>query len=98
MSEEKTVVIDCGDSLNISGVGDLYAKLLTALAEGLVITLNVSKIERIDAAALQMLYAFSKEAAEHGNPIDWSDASDAFCRGAQLLGLAPKMNIEDNKA
>ncbi len=98
MSDEKTVVIDCGDSLNIAGVGDLYAKLLTALADGQVIKLDVSRIERIDAAVLQMLYAFSKEAAEHGNPVDWSDASDAFCRGARLLGLAPKMNIEDNKA
>lgn len=98
MSDEKTVVIDCGDSLNIAGVGDLYAKLLTALADGQAIKPDVSKIERIDAAALQMLYAFSKEAEEHGNSIDWDDASNAFCRSAQLLGLAPKMNIEDNKA
>lgn len=98
MSDEETVVIDCGESLNIAGVGDLYAKLLKLLADGQAVKLDVSKIERIDAAALQMLYSFSKEAEEHGNAIDWSDASDAFCRNANLLGLAPKMNIEDNKA
>ena len=97
MSDEETAVIDCGDSLNIAGVGDLYAELLAALADGKAVKLDVSKIERIDAAALQMLYAFSGEAEEHGQPISWAQASEAFCRGAKLLGLAPKMNLDDNK-
>ena len=93
---EEAVVIDCGDALNIAGVGDLYAELLTLLAEGKPVAIDVSKIERIDAASLQMLYAFSKEAAEQGNPLGWDNPSEAFCSSVKLLGLAQMMGIADN--
>lgn len=89
-------VIECGDALGIADVGDLYAKLLTELAEGNSIRFNVSEIERIDAAALQMMYAYSKEAEKQGNTLEWQQPSEAFFRSAQLLGLATAMNIEDN--
>ena len=90
--QEETVVIECGESLNIAGVGDLYAELLALLAEGKQVAFNVSQVERIDAASLQMLYAFSKEAAEQGNPLAWDQPSDAFCSSVKLLGLEQMLN------
>ena len=96
MSEQETVKIDCGETLSIAGVGDLYAELLVLLAEGKTVQFDVNKLERIDGAALQILYAYSKEAASNGNPLIWEQPSEAFCRSARLLGLAQLLNIDDN--
>ncbi|MBL4638131.1 MAG: STAS domain-containing protein [Proteobacteria bacterium] len=96
MAETKTVEIGCGDALGIAEVADFYATLLTTLAEGGQVELDVSKLERIDAAALQMLYAFSKELVAHGSTLTWLSPSEAFCRSAKLLGLADLMNLTDN--
>lgn len=96
MSDKEITVIDCGDSLGIANVGDMYTRVLSNLAEGQLIQFNVSKIERIDAAAMQMIYAFSKEAAKHGHDLVWEDASEAFVHSAKILGLATLMNMTDN--
>lgn len=93
MSELEAVKIDCGDALSIADVGDLYADLLVSLAEGKTVQFDASKLERIDAAALQILYAYSKEAASNGSPLIWEQPSEAFYRSAELLGLAQLMNI-----
>ncbi|RKZ89484.1 MAG: hypothetical protein DRQ39_00635 [Gammaproteobacteria bacterium] len=96
MSDKETVKIDCGDALSIADVGDLYAELLVLLAEGKTVQFDASQLERVDAAALQVLYAYSKEAVSNGNPLIWDQASEAFCRSARLLGLAQLMNIDKN--
>ena len=94
MAEAK--VIDCGDALGISDVGDMYARILMELSEGVEIQFDVSQIERIDAAALQMIYAFSKEAVTNGKPLTWKEPSEAFIRSAKLLGMAELMKLDEN--
>jgi ABC-type transporter Mla MlaB component len=89
----KAKIIDCGDALGISGVGDLHTQILMELSEGHEIQFDVSQIERIDAAALQMIYAYSKE-----QTLEWNEPSEAFIRGAKLLGLAELMNLEGDSA
>ncbi|MFW5427251.1 MAG: lipid asymmetry maintenance protein MlaB [Methylophagaceae bacterium] len=85
----KAKVIECGDALGISGVGDLHTQILMELSEGYKIQFDVSQIERIDAAALQLIYAYSKE-----QTLEWNEPSEAFIRSAKLLGLAELMNLE----
>lgn len=96
MSDEGITVIDCNDVLEIASVADMYTRVLSHLAEGDFIQFNVSKIERIDTAAMQMIYAFSKEAGRHGHALLWEGASEAFIRSAKLLGVATLMNMTDN--
>lgn len=96
MSDNEATVIDCGDALGIAQVGDMYAHLLSELAEGHDVQFNVSNVERIDTAAIQMIYAFSKEAGKLGHALKWEGASEAFVRSARILGLATLMNMEDN--
>jgi len=96
MEDSDVTVIECGDALGIADVGDLYAELLIKLAEGHIVHFDVSQIERIDAAALQVLYAYSKEAEKQGHSLPWNSPSEAFIRSVNLLGLAERMNIEHN--
>jgi len=96
MAENDTIAIACGEALGIAEVADVYATLLAALAEGSSVDLDISQLERVDAAALQMLYAFSKERATQGSSLTWTAPSEAFSRSAKLLGLAELMNLENN--
>jgi len=93
MEDSEVTVIECGEALGIADVGDFYAKLLTELAEGHKVRFNVSDIERIDGAALQVMYAYAKEAEKHGQGLVWASPSEAFMRSVNLLGLAEGMNI-----
>jgi anti-anti-sigma regulatory factor len=96
MAETEVMEIDCGDAMGIADVGDMYAKLLAVLADGHQVKLDISKLERVDAAALQMIYALAKEMAAHGATLSWNSPSEAFIRGVKLLGLAQLINIDDN--
>lgn len=90
------VVIDCGETMMIAGVGDLYAQLLTYLAEGKTVLFDCSKIERIDTASLQILLAYAKEAQTRSAPLNWLNPSDTFVKSAAVLGLASKLNIQQS--
>tara|TARA_R110002050_G_scaffold268113_1_gene409976 strand:- start:25795 stop:26091 length:297 start_codon:yes stop_codon:yes gene_type:complete len=94
MSDEGITVIDCGDTFDMANVADMYMRMLSHLAEDDLIQFNVSKVERIDTAAMQMIYAFSKEATQQGHILRWEGASDVFVRTAELLGVATLMNTE----
>lgn len=95
MAENKTIAIACGEALGIAEVADVYATLLAALAEGSPVDLDISQLERVDAAALQMLYAFSKELATQGLSLTWTPPSEAFSRSIDLLGLAERMTLDN---
>lgn len=86
-------VIDCGDALGIAELDQLYTRLLKSLADNTPVSFDCSQIERIDAAALQMLFAFSQESAVHGHPIDWTGASETFIKNTRLLGLSEAMGL-----
>lgn len=88
----KAKIIECGDAIGISAVGDLQTQILMELSEGYEIQFDVSQIERIDAAALQLIYAYSKEQA-----LEWNNKpSEAFIRSAKLLGLAELINLDSD--
>jgi len=90
------IEIDCGENLSIADIGEFYGMILMAVAEGQSIKFNVSKIERIDGAALQLLYAYAKEELNKGNEVTWTQPSEAFIRSADLLGMLSVMNLEEH--
>jgi ABC-type transporter Mla MlaB component len=96
MSDQKITLIECGEVLAIANVADMYTKVLSHMADGYLVQFDVSRIERIDTAAIQMIYAFSKEAAKQGHALNWQDASETFIRNVKSIGLAAKMNLAEN--
>jgi len=89
-------VIDCGEMLTIADVGDLYGRLLTSLAEGKSVSLDCSKIERIDTAALQIVLAYAKQLESQSAALSWLEPSDTFIKNASLLGLASELKLASN--
>ncbi len=79
--------IACGDSLDISGVGELHRQLSKALKGGQAVTLDASQVQRADAAGVQLLAAFCSAARSRGVAVTWRQPSEAFGLSACLLGL-----------
>jgi len=55
--------------------------------------LDVSAIERVDAAAMQLLYAFVRERKERGGKVSWVGDSPSFFEAVRLLGLAALLDV-----
>lgn len=81
-------------ALEIADINALYRSLEQALCStASTLTLNAEGIERIDAASLQLLTIFCREAREQGYAIQWKKPSDVLQRSAQLVGLADRLGL-----
>jgi ABC-type transporter Mla MlaB component len=88
MMADNIIEIDCGESLTIAQVAEMYARLLTSLAEEQAVSIDISRIARIDTAAVQLLYSFQRDAKAQGIVIIWSDSSKVFCDAVDILGMS----------
>ncbi|WP_273152404.1 STAS domain-containing protein [Methylophaga thiooxydans] len=79
--------IEFGESLSIAQVGELYVQLLTSIADEKAINLDLSQIERVDTAAIQLLYSFQRDAVAQGLVIIWSNPSKVFCDAVDILDV-----------
>jgi len=58
--------------------------------------LDVSAIDRIDAAAMQLLYVFVRERKTRGGKVTWVGESPSFTEAVTLLGLASHLDVPKN--
>jgi ABC-type transporter Mla MlaB component len=79
--------IACAEQLTISHCADIYAQLHLAMTEGQAVSIDISQVERVDTAAVQLLYGFQREAKAQGLVTIWSQASKVFCDAVDILGL-----------
>ena len=56
------------------------------------------QVERVDAAAMQLLLGFYLFAIGAGKKVIWDKPSDAFCNAVDLLGLKDIINISSVSA
>lgn len=91
-STEETLV-ECEDSLDVSVLTDFKALLSQAMEQKLPVVLDGSRIERIDAAALQLIHSFFISASNAKLSVCWRSPSDELCNAARLTGLTEAMNL-----
>ena len=60
------------------------------------IQVDVSKVEHIDTAGLQLLLAFSKALEKQGGKVIWLGWSAAYSNTAELLGLTAALGLEES--
>ena len=77
----------------ISEAGSLKQKLAALLDEPLPVTLDITALQRIDTAGLQVITAFVRERAGHGRLVEWQGAAPALASAAQLLGLTSLLRL-----
>lgn len=73
--------------LDVSRARMLHTRLSELLSARSPVVLDASGVERLDAAAVQTLYAFCCAARERGIALQWGSPSPALHQAAGLLGL-----------
>jgi len=74
-------------ALGIVDARALHEKLSAVLACATSVVLDGSRVERLDAAAMQVLACFCRTARERGLAISWQSPSSGLQQAAQWLGL-----------
>jgi ABC-type transporter Mla MlaB component len=77
----------------VSGATSLKESLAALLDEPLPVTLDITTLQRIDTAGLQVITAFVRERAGHGRTVEWQGTSPALITAAQLLGLTSLLSL-----
>jgi phospholipid transport system transporter-binding protein len=80
----------------IADVGDLYRQLSSSL-DAPQITLDGSKVDRVDTAALQMLVVYQRELEKRGHTMQWAGVSAPLYDAASQLGLAQTLALPAKK-
>jgi ABC-type transporter Mla MlaB component len=78
-----TLAADC----TVAEVDALKSALTRRLNESAPVTLDVSALQRIDTAGLQLLAAFVRDRRTAGRAIAWRGRASALEAAAGLLGL-----------
>ena len=86
-------IYDCGEQLNIAEAASLYAGLQDSLKLTSHVELKAADVAKADTAGLQLLVAFSRELAQTGGGLTWSEPSQALIETAALLGLDSELGL-----
>ncbi len=85
-TEHKTafaVAAEC----TVADAGSLKTGLAKLLEEPEPVTLDVSAVQRVDTAGLQVIAAFVRERESQGRRVQWAGEAAALTNAARLLGL-----------
>jgi anti-anti-sigma regulatory factor len=74
-------------ALGIRDARVMHQKLSSVLAAATAIIIDGSRIERLDAAAMQVLAGFTRAARERGLALTWHSPSPVLQQAARVLGF-----------
>lgn len=92
MSDGKNIELD--EVCHISQINDLRQELLSAVESGSAITVDCSKVERVDSPTIQLLLSAKKSAAMAGVEVSFTDISGSMLVAITTLGLQKNLGIE----
>ena len=81
-------------SLGIADTRRLHEQLGAALASTLPVTVDGGRLERLDAAVMQLLANFCRTVRAHGRPLTWQSTSPTLQQAAKLLGLESLLGMK----
>jgi len=91
--EKPSTVLALAAECLVAGASALKESLAKLLDEPQPVTLDITSLQRIDTAGLQVLTAFVRERASHGRAVEWHGAAPALTGAAQLLGLTSLLGL-----
>ncbi|MFO1436298.1 MAG: STAS domain-containing protein [Gammaproteobacteria bacterium] len=75
------------EALGIGQVKDLHTELLARLQQPEATDIDLSAVENVDAAGLQLMVAFQQEAIKRGQQVKIRGARESVVKSLSLLGL-----------
>lgn len=80
-------MIACGRALTIATVGELHPKLCATLGVTSTVAVDVSQVDSVDAAGMQLLMTYCQDAMAQNVKVTWTTPSDAVRQAAKTLGM-----------
>jgi ABC-type transporter Mla MlaB component len=77
----------------VSDALSLKERLAGLLDEPQAVTLDISALQRIDTAGMQVITAFVRERTGHGRPVEWQGTAPVLAAAARLLGLTSLLKL-----
>ncbi len=87
----RAVKVTLAGHAGIAEADALRGQLAAALDSGAPVSVDASKVRRVDTATLQVLLAFRRAADGTGREVRWVRPSAEFVRAASLLALASEL-------
>ena len=84
-----TLAAEC----TVAEAESLKSELARRLDEAGPVTVDVSALQRIDTAGLQLLAAFVRDRRTAGRVVEWRGSADALAGAAGLLGLTDMLEL-----
>jgi phospholipid transport system transporter-binding protein len=86
-------VITLDDVLDIAGAARLRDRFLQALDADGALIVEAGGVEHVDAAGVQLLYAFDHAARMAGRDVAWRSVSAALREAVVVLGLGDELRF-----
>ena len=88
-SSTLALAADC----TVSDAISLKERLAGLLDQPQAVTLDITALQRIDTAGMQVITAFVRERAEHGRPVEWQGTAPVLATAGRLLGLTSLLKL-----
>lgn len=88
------VCLTLPEEVKIADTTQFREDILLALDKTNSISIDGSRVTRIDTAAIQLLTALAHDCNEKGHPIKWKGASEALVSYVKLLGLRDSLGLD----
>lgn len=82
----------------ISDAAQLKSALTPLVGAAAVVRLDVSALQRIDSAALQILCAFLRERRSRKRATEWQGVPAVLRQAASLLGLSAELGLPEQES
>jgi ABC-type transporter Mla MlaB component len=92
-SKEPVTTFALAAECTVADAASLKESLAALLDQPLPVTLDVTALQRIDTAGLQVISAFIRERAGNGRPVEWRGTAPVLTNAAQLLGLTSLLGL-----
>ena len=93
VAEKPSTTLTLAAECTVSGASTLKEQLAGLLEEPLPVTLDITALQRIDTAGLQVITAFVRDRAGHGRQVEWQGSAPVLVTAAQLLGLTTLLKL-----
>lgn len=87
VTKEEGEVLEIAGALEIGATEQLRAALAAALDDATIYGVDLSRVERCDTAAAQLLVSAQKSAGSRPSALRWLACSSAIAETAGALGL-----------
>lgn len=83
------------EHLTIIEAAEMKEQFAEALNNGPQLEMDLSRLQRVDTAGIQLLAAVKKAAQQQGGDIQWRGSSDALFQSARWIGMVEVLGLPE---